>query len=477
MRYLSVSIGAAASLAAMAYLAFHHGARQPLFPVDPLKDIFDNRALITHTMPASGPDPAVAAVFQNSPVAQKYRDMKPERSVLIYDCDQSWCEQPDFSFETMFKVAAKLANPGQPDAEGLAHAWYNSASAKDMDPGLQGAFPYSSLHQLPFQLLAVANRMDMATFDGTNWNGAEIHLAYGLTPGLGATAATDLTVILEFEIKPATRPMFQSVANIWANLSEVSAYQSVIPLRDALRASGIPLVYGDPMGIARVKLRINHDVNGPQWRLTQLLLDPASGTTFMAAPLNDQICHKIQPDSPAYMALFRAVSSAVQSGNLEYTIPAELLEDATVTYTEGGKGLSLPSGLCNPSIMARHIIALQECTMCHTIESGTHFKHLPNRMPGVATTPSSFLVGNTLHPDLIDLYYSTQKAVSPVTIPYQTYVRSSNNTCNVLGPVLAEKRMFHDVARRMLFLAAETLDRANNDKLPAAAQLSTQSIE
>ena len=79
---------------------------------------------------------------------------------------------------------------------------------------------------------------------GTDWNGAEIHLAYGLTPGLSGTAPTDLTVILEFEIQPTPRLAFQSLAKVWVGLSQVTADQSAIPLRDALRASGIPLVAG-----------------------------------------------------------------------------------------------------------------------------------------------------------------------------------------------------------------------------------------
>jgi hypothetical protein len=475
MRYRNLCIGVAlALLAVVAWFVLHRPPHQPvvLRQFDPLQDVFDSRALIPHTLPSSGPDPAVVAAFQNSQVAQKYHDIKPERSVLIYDCDQAWCATADFSFASLFQAAARLANPSQPDAEGLARAWYDTAS--QVDAGVPAAFEYSSLNQLPLQLLAVANRMDMATFDGTWWTGAEIHLAYGVASD-GATPA-DFSLILEFVVNPKNRADFQSLAQTWVNLSQLTADQSAIPLRDALRASGIPLVDGDAAGVAQIKLRINHDVSA-QWRLTQFLLDPASAPLFTSAALTDQISGMITPDSPLFSGLFQNAS-----GSLVYPIPTNMLEGHTTTYLDSHPGLSMPSGPCNPSITTRHVLGLQECTMCHTAESGTHFQHLPNRLPGAATAPSAFLVGNTLHPELIDLYYQTQTAVSPVSIVYQTYAApSGSTTCNVPVPVLAsETRWFHDVARRTLFLAAEWWDQATaraRDQPPSALHLSTQSIE
>ena len=458
-------------------------------------DIFvDSRSLKVHPEPATGPDPATVAALANSPIGIAYNAIHPERSILAYDCGSGskWCGQAPFSFQTVFAEAAKLANPNHPESEALASSWYDAASG--LDTVLNVDLPkFPSLEKAPFQLLAVANRLDLAHLEGSSWVGAEIHFAYGLVPARDATLPQQLMVILEFELPPFDRPSFKTLAQTWSGLSSASDDLYASQLAGALRASGLSL---DPdparrTRVVRVNSRMNHALAAGPWLLSQLVLDPASQdpaarTAFARAKLNDQIRGDLAPD--AWVNLWQQAQSAIQSGKLAYPIPDNLLENSSLTYNilfqdgpsgiEVALGMGTPPGVCNASEAVRNVLALQQCSWCHTTETKTQFAHLPNRLPQDSSVPSGFLVGkgNNLHPSLTDLYYGHENVVWPVTIPYTTY--GGPPSCQTQAANLANAvRKFHDVARRTLFLAAVQVEADFHRARSPAEQFSTSFTE
>jgi hypothetical protein len=472
----------AAFLSGCLYLALHRKVDAQNL-ADPVLDIFDNRALKPHTKPSTGPDPVIVAKLQNSVIGKAYNAIRPERSLLIYDCGKgsSWCGQPYFSFQAIFSEAAKLANGSHPDPDGLAVAWYNSACGLDKVLPREGA-QFTMLKDAPFQLLAIANRMDLANFDGQKWTGAEIHFVYGLTPAPQATGPQDLMVIMEFELPAYDRLGFTKLAQAWSGLSAVAAPQYFSQLLGVLQVSGLSLGQNRPTKAVRVHSRLNHAVMAGVWRLSQLLLDPAAPTPaersmFSPAKLDDQIKKKVQQDSRLYLDLWNKVEGVVQSGVLQYAVPDELLENPSVSYEHLPQSMGTPPGVCKASEEARNVLALQQCTWCHTTESHTLFAHIPNRLPNASSVPSVFLAGqdpqhgSNLHPSLVDLYYGEPTVVDSNSFTYTTY-EGAGSPC---GTAVTKQivRKFHDVARRTLFLAAVQTDTAHNNGRPSADPFST----
>jgi hypothetical protein len=448
---------------------------------DPVLDIFDNRALKFHATPGTGPDPQIVAALESSALGKAYNAIHPERSVLIYDCGKKspWCGQSDFSFQAIFTEAARIANPRRPDPDGLAVSWYNAASKQDAV--LKNDLPrFSLLKDAQLQLLAIANRMDLASFDGKRWKEAEIHFVYGLRPSTPGGAPQNLTVILEFELPSYDGPAFKDLAQVWSDLSGASDDRYAGQLLAALRSSGFSLAAGTASKAILVRSRTNHEVAANAWRLSQLVVDPASEdvaarTVFSPAKLNDQISRDVKPDSRLYLGLWERVQTVVASGQLAYTIPVELLEGPTMPYVIPDQGMGTPPGLCNASRVVRNVLALQQCSGCHTAESKTVFAHIPNRSRIAPSIPSGFLIGQgaasgkNLHPSLVDLYYGNEKVVWPVTIGYQTYAGGS---CQTATNSMANCK-FHDLARRTLFLAAAKTGTVLPNFLPAAGKFST----
>ena len=467
------------------YCGFHLkvGAQNAFtaFPADPVLDIFDfdSRALNSHTEPASGPDPALIAALQNSIIGKAYNLILPERSVLLYDCDKNslWCGQSAFSFQAIFAEAAKIANPGKPDPDGLALSWYAAANRQDLILA-NDLVKFQSLKDARIQLLAIANRMDLAQWDGGHWVGAEVHFAYGPTPSSGG-GPPNLTIILEFEVPPYDRQAFKKLAQTWSGLSNAPDGQYASQLQDALRSSGFSLGNGGGTRLVRVRSRMNHEIAGGVWRLSQLMLDPASPDpaarkAFAPAKLDDQIHPAVKQDSKLYLGLWQKVQSVVQSGVSQYTIPAELLEGDSMKYNSDPQGMGTPPGVCKASEEVRNVLALQQCSWCHTTESGTVFQHIPNRPLHSSAVPSEFLVGKTLHPQLADLYYGDPKAVSSVPVQYTTYTGLAGKPCQTaVSPPATVVRKFHDVARRTLFLAAIQTDPLLHNLRPTANRFST----
>jgi hypothetical protein len=430
-------------------------------------------------------DPAKVSALDNSDIGKAYYSIRPARSVLIYDCGKTspWCNAPAFSFSTIFREAAKIANPAQPDPAGLALAWY--ISARGLDTTLVNVIPRFTLATPTFQLLAIANRMDMAHFEGGQWQGAEIHFIYGLIPTDPATAPR-LTVIMEFKLPRFNRNEFQKLAATWSDLSKIgdSEYATRYPnaLANALRQTGFSPDEQSPSRFLSLNSRLNHIRTAGPWMLSQLVLDPASSNSaarraFAPDGLNDQIDrHKL--DLPEYRNLWRSSPTSAETGLLHFPVPGVLAAGPSMEYEKPTSGLGPPSGVCDAPA-ARNILALQQCTWCHTTETNTRFTHIPNRLANEASTPSEFLIGPgtkgaNIQPRLADLYYAKKEVVWRFDLKYKTFTGTPN--CTTAADVTIP-RAFHDVARRTLFLAAAQKDQLQSDGKPKAGVFSAHFTE
>jgi len=333
-------------------------------------DIFDfaGRALKPHQEPAN------ETTFAHSKIAATYLKISPGRSVLFYDCEKFGCKQEFLRFATVFTAAARVVNTAQPPAASLYQSLYQSATGCDMDGALAGSFPYEPMGG-NLQLLAVANRLDMASWNGAVWDGAEIHFAYG------STSNTGVLIIVEFQLAPDrktgfSRDSFKSLADAWAALSDMSEEDYPNALKNTLANSGIPLDAGGINTVKGVKVRVNHNLDGQNWQLTQLKLLPGT-SAFVAALLDDQIQSNIAPAD--LTSLWIAAQNALQSGPSAYQIPFNFWEKPTLEYSKDPVGMGTPAGLCGSVASTRNVLALQQCTGCHTIESDTKFTHIANR--------------------------------------------------------------------------------------------------
>jgi hypothetical protein len=450
-------------------------------------DIFgglNSRTIKRHTDPPS-------SSLDNSPVGKAYKLIDPGRSILFYDCQKYGCGQDYLTFRSVLTLAAAAINRNNPDPDTLYKTWYDRVT--EIEDQIK-AFPNET-----YQLLAVANRIDMATWDPTSkqWKDPEIHFAYGPVPASGVTS---YTVILEFVLAsdPKTGGVdpteFLNIARSWNSLSVSSTYDK--DLRNTLRDSGLPYERSDKCWIRQVRVRTNFNTFGGTWRFTQMLLDPAK-SAFVAALLDDQI--KLPISADAFRRLWRDEEDVLLHPEKQVQIPVSLVDPSFgVSYTDPDFVLGTPPGICDAKPDARNAIALLRCTGCHTnethnikqnepIQTDPQFAHIPNRDSVHNSKLSGFLVGPrnkhgaevNFKPDLTMLYLADPSVVWTASVPYQTY--SGPDGCLTAIPAAQPAAsLFHDVARHTLFLAAVLADAAKNSPTggtPSAQLLSSHSIE
>jgi hypothetical protein len=266
------------------------------------------------------------------------------------------------------------------------------------------------------------------------------------------------TLILEFVLPPFDWEKFYQLANTWKNLSTPGGDYAA-NLRDAINASLLDQA-------CMVRLRLNREtVKG--WVLEQWILSPHPPKpqyrpipAFYPVDLDDQVHDGYVTSKPGtsqhdkYVALWSRIESV--SKPKTYPIPADLLQPSIkiVLSSEEYIGMPTPVGLCNANQAVRNLVSLQQCSYCHTSESGTRFVHIVNRGPGKSSILSTFLTGGADSAALGDLYFGKNTAV--VNVNYTTYIKRSagDKLCMVEAPNQTQLRMFNDIARRKLFLAA-----------------------
>jgi hypothetical protein len=409
-----------------------------------------------------------------------YSKINPGRSLLLYDCgaNSPWCNDKQFAFTAIFSKASKRLDPN-PDA--AAAAWFKSAAKLNGFNGEVAPWKGAPLSKNSFQVLAIVNRLDLAQWTTGKWTGAELRFVFGPKPNNNSEGQPpQLTLIVEFTLPPMEGKVFRALAQDWLDLSAPGA---PIPAKLAAAVADSQLDQS-PL----VRLRLNHLTNTGPWQLAEWDLGPqqtqvvscgqssqasAQSTTPVSsiAPLKDQIklsaAHQGNPDYDSYKQLWAIVPLVTNSQSIQ--VPDCLDDPQPRCYTMQTNSMSTLVGVCAANAETRKILALQQCSFCHSAESGTAFVHIANRLPAQNSRLSGFLLGGAAQnapvlPDLDALYAGDPSTVFTVPISYQTYTGASP-PC--VTPVASNTtRRFNDFARRALFLSAVLL--APDDPDPAS---------
>jgi len=273
----------------------------------------------------------------------------------------------------------------------------------------------------PFRLLAIVNRVDLrqgTTYGGIVNNtavpaalGGEARFVFGVTDPSGAQL--NFTVILEYAVPARTCDEVKKWAVRWANLDTLTlpsaAFNNALQLitDDFATANKDP---SRPNKSAIHQVRAN-DFLGSQWALRQFNIDNGAGgnpgflvqTPVAATPalsLNDSATLNkfiLAVSSPASFCPNNASPPGL-------TIPAFYNGAAFAGgwapegfMDIGGTGIvwdsDNPTTLTGSQLCVRHILSLNTCNSCHTLETGTSFTHVFPRGFNQASQLSGFLLG------------------------------------------------------------------------------------
>jgi len=417
--------------------------------------LFTGREVTGHPPPSRSGQRALTPV---SPLVEKYKNLKPERSLILYDCgaQSRWCANADLGFPAIFSAAVKGLGLGSPDD--AVHAWYRSLALEGHAAALLSPWAGASVADAPFHSLAIVNRMDFAQWTGKHWKDAELRFVYGRKPVAGV--APELTLILEFVLPDMDWAAFRDLAAKWEQLGQVADGGFAKALQDTLNASRFAQA-------GLVRIRTNHTVAGPwqfgEWHLTSRTTVRA-GQPLERALLADQIEPKYMGAAPGtlwywtYMQLWPDIGGL--PGPRRIHIAPKFLETTTPAYsarrqTLGDHSLTMatPPKYCATEA-TRNTLALQRCTGCHSTETGTSFVHISNRLTGQSSTLSGFLKGSGKDPAVLDIYYGTPDQMFSVDVFYDTYrPKAPGAVCDQLV-TQHTTRKFYDLGRRRLFLAS-----------------------
>ncbi len=427
---------------------------------------------------AVNPDATASDVPQ--PVRVWYDAIDSKRSLLIPFCgfpDKDICPgaafQQKYSLESLFSIAAGRT---QVDVQTARKRWFQEAtSAKS---GQTAPFARSGLSLATmlrsFQLLAVINRMDLATWSpGTpglpgRWSNSELRFIYAAKP----VGSARFTLIVEFVLPDMEWKTFRTQAGRWSALAPTK-----VPLGSLEEALGDVIEQTGYRTGSKIRIRANCEASGGNWQFSQWEFRSPSHTlpgSFEQCSLDYQINPLFaQPtpvsgplaprDAEARFNTYSAFWKSAQTVNASpIPIPAEMsTKTALYARSDAGPFLSPPSDIPDSSQLRvrRNVIALQQCTGCHSRETSTHLQHVSE-----SGYISRFLVPdrNVWNPSLEALAVDSPdqpSATWDVTVRYCVAGGSTAapNDKNALdcpnGRLIVEKRRFHDLARRRLFMA------------------------
>ncbi len=459
-------------------------------PPDAAGDLLMGRAFKGH----SRENPAPLATLTGTRLEALYGAIRPERSLLLFDCSQAspWCARPEFSFSGVFKTAAAALKL---DETKLRKAWL---ATTDFQAAL-GSWKGDLTDADPFQPLAIVNRMDSAAAStestgqptSVQWQNAELRFVFGLKPPAGATKPPGFTLIFEFRLPPFSESDFIAYANAWNSVSQGTDADYLTKLQTALKASNYT-------SAGFVRIRVNRDSGNDEWRLAEWDLNrsvPPTGVAPLEELINDKHSAINQASafpSDAYLTLWKANQSLaprMASLALPKNAPPDIYPSSAQYSFIDGNFLETPKGLCNPSEQERNVLALQQCTWCHSTETDTtSLMHIGNRLPNGSSNLSSFLANVTPIgaktpakiplPSMADLFYADNRddtALKRVEARYKTYDADRSGKCVVrMDAPHAPALFFNDLARRALFLAEVILLGEHNP--PNADKLKTEDL-
>ena len=314
---------------------------------------------------------------------------------------------------------------------------------QDFFPGWDGVNASTlDIDNLPFRLLAIVNRIDLAQTSayGVSGKPGEIRLVFGLVDPLssacvsGDTGSTrSMTVIFEYGDTASLCRSVKSRAQQWVDLSTMvvgsPAYNAALQdiTDDVTLADAVP---GKPNGSALNQLRTNEIALAFPWQLREFVL-PAAGGLLESATI------KQTPD-PDLFRLNSPVTAQFMADNADaiscetHLVP-ELYQGNPFlgSFTDYGFGTiwnapdlvvagpnfcteTTVSGIPTQFGTVRHKLSLNTCDDCHSGETSTVFTHIdPRTFP---SDLSGFLTGITV-PDPVG---------EPVTREFNDLARRGN---------------------------------------------------
>jgi len=339
-----------------------------------------------------------------------------------------------WSFKTLITNMANGVN-----AQQFTHAWLRKWMADQTvnsftipaRPNIQNFFPgwdgfnFSTLdmNNLPFRLLAIVNRIDLAktTAYGQSNNPGEIRFVFGLVDpnnsscvsgNLGSTR--QMTVIFEYGDVSSLCDDLKTRANQWISLSSLAlgspAYNSALQniTDDVTLANAAP---SKPNGSALNQLRTNEIALSFPWQLREFVIDQVSSDLIPAT-----VKQTPDPDLFRFGSATTAEYMEQNANNIlceTNAVPESFAGSAFLgSHTDYGFGTiwnaptdpgllpaSIPSchktniSLGTPTVQGelRHKLSLNTCDDCHAGETNTTFTHVkPTTFP---TALSGFLTG------------------------------------------------------------------------------------
>jgi hypothetical protein len=250
----------------------------------------------------------------------------------------------------------------------------------------------------PLRLLAIVNRIDLRKVNakGEPLDAGEGRFVFGVvdTNNCGGGEVLPFTVIFEFSQIASSTTAVDDTAKRWHRLGSFplgsASYNAALQGVTDRFSRGI-LSGGKKIAFHLNQLRSNEIALAAPWELREFHAVPKAG--FVEVTVKQTPDPSL--DNTAFLAsVLNENAAAINAGT--FTLPA-------VIGSQHVLGASAPNqptlwnapGIMDPNV--RHNFALNTCSGCHNLETGTFgFLHVAPRARGQATTLSGFLTGETV---------------------------------------------------------------------------------
>lgn len=258
------------------------------------------------------------------------------------------------------------------------------------------------LNKLPFRLLAIVNRLDLAggSFYGPASPG-ELRFVFGLVEKQGnncVASQSELTVILEYKVPETSCLGMKNLANLWIALDSLvpgsAPYNAVLQtLTDDVTPAGAnpSKLNGSAIG----QVRTNEVKLGLPWQLREFTLQATP-----ALPTVGKLMHETVKNTPDDSFQSSAALAGWITSNAGTPVPRQLAgNDFIGSFNRYGPGANNPpwDGVPATNAAKRFTFSSNTCGGCHLSETGTAFTMIhANGGLGTQAGLADFLTGNNM---------------------------------------------------------------------------------
>jgi hypothetical protein len=398
-------------------LAANQTAEEWLENVIPAEVLKDHGSFAEKALLMRGTDVVDSADFQSDPA---------------YPNSGSW------SFTSVMDRAFRLSGASPAAVEGNIQKW-----GKNLDPDIspltevwKAAGKDLPVPKIPLRLLAVVNRIDLATMNGCGpgrIGKAEVRFVYaGIPP---PSSDPFFTGIVEFILPCMSKADFHTMGQEWISLaSEPSAtylrrLECILDRRTAQAAS--------------VRVRVNGEAPGGPWYLGQFAVSAQGLVRQQPDRQANYVLNDCVDRDPCFNHFVRSHAKNIRNSNYSFT-GQSFATNFGMLYHTPPSVLTLANVIGNPvkTDGIRFSLSINSCTGCHgweTVRSGsdsaTPFDHVKYRVQCRRSLLSNFLTGTETGNPGIGLWTVGQPPV-----------------LSECSPPKASARNYNDLLRRHLYL-------------------------